>query len=872
MSRKNRENTLKRLSWALFGGAAVTLSALGVATAQDAQDAQKTQAAASAEAEKDGERWNLGSAAVDADVETLRRWFAEAPSILPGAKIPLKGQPLWHTNGELSDEIIREIFEVGKENGFGGITFLPVTKTTPKYLTDEYFEQFGKSLDKADELDMKIVFYDDLDYPSGSAGWRLKEAFPDSTIKRLDKVEWSVAGPADFSEKSPIPLGDKVLFGKPEGVLQAAVAMNVDTFERVDIRESVADDGTVSWKVPEGNWKIFLFVCVSDPHGLVDYMSPKAVENFFTLTYDRFYDKFKDRFGKTITSIFFDDISNTQTQNSRNWALEFNAKHHELWGVDATLDYPALFYPIGPDTPSARRRLWTTRNRLFADGYPGLVNKWRRDRNLDVISTGHPQGPYVIQPIDMSGDAMASHRNSDAVLFDSIHYYGHGRDGFKLPTSAAFNYDFPLCFVEIYGNYRDDTFGPDTMLRAAMEIYARGGNVMLPHGIWTDPATIYIPPEISWRNPKLEGFLPKYGDFVSRNSLLLQGGRHVADFGVLYPVDNLKAFFHFQHHFIEGDYPYGVLLPRETDYLAVGSELTSKIWRDFTFLHPQIVDEKCSVETTPTDDAKFAPGPVFRLNNATNREEYRAVVLTGADVVSWENLQKILAFYEAGGAVLATTRLPSIAAEGREFDDEVCAAVEKMFGVDPRTQAPRDAILTGQEDICLAENFRKAREINRAGEWIAPVANPENLVVYEENVFGERSAFVPRPTTANLEKAANYLVPVPDVRIVAAPGTTLPTLNVVPRWDYPLEGMLQYLHKVKNGLDVYYFANSSNSAASFDAALRGEFESLERWDPTTGETAPLPESAMKFDAESGTTTVRVDLKSIECVFFVGKKR
>ena len=121
MSRKNRENTLKRLSWALFGVAAFAATTFGGnAGAQDGQSAQNTQnaqAAALAEAEKDVERWNLGAAAVDADVETLRRWFAEAPSILRGAKIPLKGQPLWHTNGELSDEIIREILKSGKKTG-----------------------------------------------------------------------------------------------------------------------------------------------------------------------------------------------------------------------------------------------------------------------------------------------------------------------------------------------------------------------------------------------------------------------------------------------------------------------------------------------------------------------------------------------------------------------------------------------------------------------------------------------------------------------------------------------------------------------------------------------------------------------------------
>ena len=215
----------------------------------------------------------------------------------------------------------------------------------------------------------------------------------------------STEGPAKFSEKSSIPFAEKAIYGKPEGVLQAAVAWNTETNERVSIRDCVDKDGNVAWDVPAGKWKVMLFVCVADPKGIVDYMSPAAVKNFFSLTYDVFYEKFKPHFGTTITSIFFDDITNTQTQGSRNWALEFNDKYRALFGKDPDLDYPALFYPIGDETPSARYRLWTTRNRLFADGYPGMVRQWRVDHNLDMISTGHPQGPYVIEPIDMSGDS-----------------------------------------------------------------------------------------------------------------------------------------------------------------------------------------------------------------------------------------------------------------------------------------------------------------------------------------------------------------------------------------------------------------------------------------------------------------------------------
>ena len=807
---------------------------------------------------------SLGATAVNATADNLKKWFHEAPSKFHDGKLPLKGLPLWHTNGEFNEAIIHEILEGGQRNGFGGITFLPVTKTTPKYLSDEYMAEYGKMLELAKKLDMPVIFYDDVDYPSGTAGGRLQEQFPESMNKRLDKVEWEVAGPANFEEKSTIPFVEKVLYGQPGGVLMAAVAMNTATKERVNIREAVAADGTVKWNVPEGTWKVMLFVCVSDPHGLVDFLSPEAMKNFFTLTYDRFYELFPEHFGTTIRASFFDDISCARTEGCRDWTPAFNDKFRALWNKDPDLDYPALFYPVGEDTPSARYRLLTTRNRMFKDGYISSARQWRVDRGLDMLSTGHPQGPYVIQPADMAGDAMADHEGSDAVLFDSIHYYGHGRDGFKIPTSAAFNYDFPLCFVEIYGNYREGSFDTSMMYRSAMEIYARGGNLMLPHGTWSDPSSVYIPPEISWRNPKLEGFLPKYGEFVSRSSMLLQGGRHVADFAVLYPVDNLKAFWHFPYGLISGDYPYGVLLPRETDYLAVGSEFSTRIWRDFTFIHPQVMDEKLSVEKRGDD-------VVMRLNNVSNWEEYEAFVLTGADVVSLANLEKVYEFYKAGGKVLATTRLPSMAAEGPEGNERVCEIVKAIFGVDPLTQEPRDAIATGQEDIAQPQSFINARIINGDGEYHRPLA--PQLTTYEEPVYAERAVFVPRPTTEALRAAADYLVPTPDIRIEAVPGTELPTLNVVPRWDYPVDGMLSYIHKVKNGVEVYYIANSSNSAAEFTATLRGTFKWIDLWNPITGETVRVDQNAdvVSVDEAKGTTTVRMSLKAIDCGIIMGEK-
>ena len=100
----------------------------------------------------------------------------------------------------------------------------------------------------------------------------------------------------------------------------------------------------------------------------------------------------------------------------------------------------------------------------------------------------------------------------------------------------------------------------------------------------------------------------------------------------------------------------------------------------------------------------------------------------------------------------------------------------------------------------------------------------------------------------------------------------MPILNVTPRWDYELDGMFQYIHKVKNGIDVYLFANSSNRPAEFTATLRGTFRWVDVWDPFTGETKRVDQTdQVAVDAEKGTTTVKLSLKPIESVFVLGEK-
>ena len=115
--------------------------------------------------------------------------------------------------------------------------------------------------------------------------------------------------------------------------------------------------------------------------------------------------------------------------------------------------------------------------------------------------------------------------------------------------------------------------------------------------------------------------------------MLLQApGRHVADIAVLYPISTLQAGYHFDGPLTP--YVGGVDIP-EADYIHLGELLSTKVCRDFTFLHPEALDDRCTVAAD-----------TLKLKNKVNHEDYKVVILPGHKTIRWSNLQKIKEFYD----------------------------------------------------------------------------------------------------------------------------------------------------------------------------------------------------------------------------------
>ena len=132
----------------------------------------------------------------------------------------------------------------------------------------------------------------------------------------------------------------------------------------------------------------------------------------------------------------------------------------------------------------------------------------------------------------------------------------------------------------------------------------------------------------------------------------------------------------------------------------------------------------------------------------------------------------------------------------------------------------------------------------------------------------KRAIFLPKPTPEQLRDALDALCAVPDVNITSHDGSELPTVKDAPRWGSNYDGMIQYIHKVKDGRDFYLLANSSDVPVSLDVQLRGSFKTLEIWNPLDGSISQIPPE--KLELSDGCVCVKgMELTPVQALFLVG---
>lgn len=835
---------------------------------------------------------------------------------------PLKDlpKPLWFWNNTAvnAGEVAAQLTQARDRCGYGGFGILPFGDAfRPIYLSDDYFQVYGAAVRKSKELGTTLWLYDEYGFPSGSAGAsngdgvpRFAKAHPDDTIKRLDKHETEVTGPRIYQAELPA------------GTPMACVAMNPTTFERIDLTETALRGRAIRWQVPAGTWKIMSFVCVKDGDPNVDYLDYDACRRFVEMTHQRYYDHFRADFGpdRTINGTFFDETTLYRAQG-RMWTGDFNGKFAKRYGFSPAVWYPALWYDIGPDTQAARNCLFGMRAELYAAGFAKCVQDWCRAHG-GIPATGHQDQEEIVNPCNVSGDLMKCFKYQDIPGIDKIGGPRPAERFYKVVSSSANNYDKPRVMSETYGAMGD--LGWNGIHRIALDQYTKGINILIPHAVWYDPAKVTFLPELSWRNPLYQEGLPEFNRLLGRlNGMLQPAARHVADIAVLYPIATLQGGNRFDGPL--GFYDGGVAVP-EADYVDVGSFLSDRICRDFTYLHPEVLDEKCALA-----------GATLRLDNPVNAERFKVFVLPGHCTIRWSNLRKIKAFYDAGGKVIATRQLPFKSAEFGH-DADVVRVIGEMFpaAAAAPTASASTSWLAGGFDAANAADTAPDTRWNAAdgappGQWLEldfhrPVRFGrtrvreafDRITAYEirywngaewiacakgtrigeqrEDVFPEVSAAKVRlwigavasdspsirefevldrdgrnlafgdggPLSANAKGGKAWFLPVATASNLRR---TLDGALAVYDVEFDDGASVQYLHKVRAGRHIYLFANLGHLPVDTFASMRGKHVP-QLWDPHTGRIDTAPEFTHTREDGLDLTRIRLKLAATRSIFVV----
>ncbi|MCR5717107.1 MAG: hypothetical protein K6G23_09705 [Lachnospiraceae bacterium] len=419
--------------------------------------------------------------------------------------------PFWFWNDELSqEEILRQMREM-KDKGVDGFVIHP-RKGLPRsiaYLSKTYFRYVRFAVEKAKEMEMKVVLYDEAMYPSGSCHGEVVKANPEYASKGLMKL----AG-------GNVPEGGTLI---ADGY---AMVESGGTIRGVHEEE---DDGEAF--APKS----------------VDLLNPAAVAKFIELTHEKYYSELSEAFGDTIIAFFTDEpniLGRCAKAGIIPWSagiyeeyLAAGGRAEDLWqlfelpdekhaGAGAREIYRKVIHERMSKSYYAQLSAWCLAHHIALTGHP--------EKSTDIGYLQYFQIPCqdivwrFVEPED--GHAICGeHSTMGKCSSDSARHRGRRRNG---------NECFGCC-----GERQDPKkFTSDDMRWYLNWLFVRGVNLVYPHAFYysvREDRGDERPPEVGMHNP----FWPQYrklSTFIKRMCYLNTDAVNQAQVAILCGEEDLS--------------------------------------------------------------------------------------------------------------------------------------------------------------------------------------------------------------------------------------------------------------------------------------------------------------------------------------------
>jgi len=619
----------------------------------------------------------------------------------------------------------------------------------PTYLNDPArFEKLREAMTRMKDQGQRIWMYDELGYPSGSAGGRVLDGHPEYQVE--------VVG----CRVVPVAAGETVTIKPDFGKVVACCAVRSQS-GRLDLNETIdltaqAKAGEFAWEGPEDDDRL---VCLFErfqpdtwrrhniPRRNVNILDRRAVSRFIELTHARY----ATELGKQLADVdlFFTDEpqfgsaehwsgGNAECVPMVQWCDELPGAFREKKGYDLVAVLPSLFHLAGPKTGKFRYDFYDVQSDLVAENYFGQIEAWCHEHK--VASSGHMLlEESLLFHVMFSGSMMKNWARMDlpgvdllgALPYKTMAGWERGRFpvvedcSCKMASSVAHLTGKQGVFTESFALARK------VPLRSILGVAAW----QFSGGI-THMSTYTIQEQLSAEDYAC------FSDFVGRLAVLARRGRHVADVAVMVPEGSVWASYtppnrgRYEGYFACNPEPLAI----DRVFRETCNNLSSH-QRDFDCLSEGLLRQ-----------ARVDDGRLLLAD-----EEFRVFVLPEVRMLSRASLEKVRAFLRSGGRVAFVGSLPCQSPD-RGADPQMTGEVKELLGEFPeRTvrladEGQRSELATWIERQVPAEvrweGASAVRILRReeGGRCILLVANPSGQDVSGKltvPVAGEASVWDP---------------------------------------------------------------------------------------------------------------------------------
>ena len=645
------------------------------------------------------------------------------------------------------------------EAGIGGVTayfMYPVELDDPqrgivnqRFGSPEFLETLGHAARRARELGLRFSV-------NGSSGW----PYGGPRVGLADAAQWVrqqvLAAGGDWKGPLTLAPGDSVLAAFQEGqeVTAALRAGTLSTPLTHPLRVFIAGPCGMRVKRPSFGGE-----------GLaLNHLDSGALERYLASVAEPML--------QAAPGMVYGLGCDSLEVYGTNWTQDFPAVFRQQRGYDLVGRLPELFDDRAPAVKGLRFDFWRTLAELAEERFAKPLGEWagRQGVKLEMEAYGIPPLP------------MTAARYIDIPTGEHYEWQGYAVQRFVASSANLTGRRIVGAEAWTWAGLPNRLADSLSDLKLVSDLtFLCGANDLTAVDFPYSPRAVgapgwqpYYGPTMNQNNPQW-AFFPELVRYINRCQWLLRQGRPLREVLVYLPVEDvmgragassLQLDFEVRDWFVTGpatgEFGLGNALRHRSDLLH---GLTVQ---GFDY---DGIDFWGMIRLAQVQDGRLIAGD----------GRYSAIILPHLETIEPAALEKVAAFCHAGGAVLASRRIPDRAA-GLHLDsndDHVRRLVADVFGESPQP---------GQV-----------------------------------HHYGAGQAFLVTDDAGVALLLATLIQP--DVRLE------------------PPQPTVGYVHRTTDAGEIYFFANAGASAASFQATFKGAARRVELWDPLRGAITVPPASA-----------------------------